>query len=210
MCISWQWPAWALWITLLPFLIANDHWLGTFGPGVGFFVYAGPPLGYVLFAAAVATLQTKFKYVNQHGSAAPAFFRRLARIIPYVVVNAGMFPHQLSAFMEGLFGPMHCEFERTPKAATVIAAGPLPARPARRPSKPASGLPVRGPYLATEVAYVFSQLAWFGIFVADGLLLAALGAGWLAACVAGVGVASYLPDLFTRRTPLGQPSTGPA
>jgi cellulose synthase/poly-beta-1,6-N-acetylglucosamine synthase-like glycosyltransferase len=210
MCISWQWPAWALWITLLPFLIANDHWLGAFGPGIGFFVYAGPPLAYVLFAAAVATLQSKFKYFHQPGPAVRGFFRRLARIVPYIVVNAGMFPHQLSAFMEGLFGPMHCEFERTPKAATVIAAGPNPVRREARSPKRAGGLQIRGPYLATEAAYVFSQLAWFVIFLADGLLLAALGAGWLAACVAGIGVASYLPNLFTRRTPLAQTSPEPA
>jgi cellulose synthase/poly-beta-1,6-N-acetylglucosamine synthase-like glycosyltransferase len=35
MCISWQWPAWALWITLLPLMIRTDLWFGSFGVGVG-------------------------------------------------------------------------------------------------------------------------------------------------------------------------------
>jgi hypothetical protein len=201
MCISWQWATWALWVALLPFLIANGYWFGELGNGVGFLAYAGPPLAYVLFAGLLATLETKEKYAGPNGDRAPGFTRRAMRIVPYIVINAGMFPHHLSAFLEGLFGPMHGEFERTPKVATITSSTAGPARPARS-ARPlpmrAGGLQVRAPYLAAETAYVATQMVWVSVFLVEGQVLAALGAGWLAMCVAGIGVASYLPNLFTR------------
>jgi hypothetical protein len=197
MCIPWQWPAWALWIIVFPFLVVNGDWAGAESLSLGLLIYAAPPVAYVVFALAIATLETKRKYADQHGARAPGLFRRLARIGPYIVVNAGMFPHHLSAFIEGLFGPMHGVFERTPKAASVVAPGsdrPREAKPA--PKRRAGGLQFRPPYVATESAYVVSQLAWVAIFVAEGLHLAAIGAAWLAVCVAGIGVASYFPNLL--------------
>ena len=42
MCISWQWPLWALWLTLLPLLIFTDLWFGALGigPGVALYLFA--------------------------------------------------------------------------------------------------------------------------------------------------------------------------
>ncbi len=39
MCVSWQWPAWAAWITLLPLLIFNGYWFGVFGTAAGVALY---------------------------------------------------------------------------------------------------------------------------------------------------------------------------
>jgi len=196
MCVSWQWPLWAVWITILPFLILSGAWLGALGTGIGLLVYVVPTLACAVFAGVVATVETKHTYADRPGLRAPSLGRRLARMVPYMVVNAGMLPHHLSAFAEGLFGPLHGEFERTPKAATVTAAVPDPARPTRsRPPPRAVRVAVRAPYLATEAAYFTSQLAWAVLFLADGLLLAALGAGWLAASVGAIGIASYAPTV---------------
>jgi hypothetical protein len=167
--------------------------------GVALFIYGSPALVYVLVAGLIATLETEKKYAGQHGNAAPGFRKRIARLVPYIFINTGMFPHHLCAFLEGLFGPMHGEFERTPKAATVIAPTSESApKPKPKPkSKRAGGLQIRGLYLTTEVTYVATQLVWTFVFITEGLMVAAVGAGWLALCVAGIGFASYLPNLFT-------------
>jgi cellulose synthase/poly-beta-1,6-N-acetylglucosamine synthase-like glycosyltransferase len=198
MCISWQWPMWALWVAMFPFLIASGCWFGEAGPLVGFLVYVAPPLGYVLFAGLLATLETRRKYAGQDGADSGNVSRRLARIIPYVVINSGMFPHHLVAFLEGLFGPMHGEFERTPKVATVISpvAGSAP-KTAPRPMR-AGGLQVRGPYVTAEGAFIGTQLVWVSVFLAQELTTAALVAGWLAACIAGIALASYLPNFISK------------
>jgi hypothetical protein len=205
MCISWQWPAWALWMVMFPFLIAGGCWFGEAGVAAGFFAYVFPPLGFVLLAGLLATLETRRKYAGRDGVGGGIDGRRLARIIPYMVINAGMLPHHLIAFLEGLFGPMHGEFERTPKVATVIAgtAGTAPAAPPPR-SRP-GGLRVRGTYVTAEGAFIVTQLVWVFVFLAEGLVAAALLAGWLAACIAAITVASYLPNFLpvpaTRPTP---------
>ena len=120
MCISWQWPAWALWLTMLPLLIFTDLWFGALGPGVGLALYLLPTVLWLFVSTTVASLETKHTYRERLTLA--TFRRRVARIAPYVVINTGMLPHQFSAFAEGLFGTMHSEFERTPKAASVTGA----------------------------------------------------------------------------------------
>ncbi len=207
MCISWQWPVWALWVAMFPFLIANGLWFGQVGMGVGFLVYVVPPLGYVLFAGLVATFETRWKYAGRDGSEGGTIGKRLSRIIPYVVINSGMFPHHLIAFLEGLFGPMHGEFERTPKVATVISptAGSAP-KTMPRPLR-AGGLQVRGPYVTAEGAFIATQLVWVSVFLAEGLIAAALVAGWLAACIAGITLASYLPNVLPAQ--VVRPTTTP-
>ena len=117
MCISWQWPAWAFWVTTLPFMVYTDHWFGSLSFGVGVSLYMLPTALWAVAVATMASLETKHTY---HGGITPATFReRFARIVPYLVINTGMLPHQFSSFAEGLFGPLHSEFERTPKAASV-------------------------------------------------------------------------------------------
>jgi hypothetical protein len=87
-----------------------------------------------------------------------------------------MLAHQLSAFTEGLFGPMHSEFERTPKAASV--AGSPPARASRRYT-----VKVHWPYVLAEAFFVAYQFACTALFLAHGLVLAAIGTAYIGACV---------------------------
>ncbi len=119
MCISWQWPAWAVWLSTFPFLIYTDHWFGSLGFAIGVSLYVLPTLLWAVVVAVAASLETKHTYEDV---VTPATFReRFRRVFPYLVINTGMLPHQFSSFAEGLFGPMHSEFERTPKAASVTA-----------------------------------------------------------------------------------------
>lgn len=120
-CISWQWPLWAGWITIFPFLIAHNMWVGSRDLGLALLFYLAPPLTFAGFAALVATVETKSTYARGGGRKASGVVQRLARVFPYLVVNAGMLPHHLCAFLEGLFGPMHVAFERTPKTSAVTA-----------------------------------------------------------------------------------------
>jgi hypothetical protein len=176
MCISWQWPAWALWITLLPLLISTDLWLGAFGLGAGVALYLLPTVVWLLVSTTIATLETKHTYPEPLGAA--TFVRRFARIVPYVGINTGMLPHQFSAFTEGLFGAMHSEFERTPKAASVSGDA--------RNSKPKQRYTVKvhWPYVFAEAFFIAYQLAWTGLFLLHGLHVAAVGTAYVGACVA--------------------------
>jgi cellulose synthase/poly-beta-1,6-N-acetylglucosamine synthase-like glycosyltransferase len=192
MCISWQWPVWAMWIVVFPFLIANGLSLAELDPGAALLAYAVPPLAFAVFAGLVATVETRSTYMDGAGRIRTSTRRRLARLIPYLVINAGMLPHHICAFAEGLFGPLHSEFERTPKTASVTAPPPgarltsssgLLRRAKRRPARPA--------YIAVEVALVLMQLAWVSLFVARGMLVAAAGAAWLVLCVAVLRVAPH-------------------
>jgi cellulose synthase/poly-beta-1,6-N-acetylglucosamine synthase-like glycosyltransferase len=177
MCISWQWPAWALWLTMLPLLIFTDLWFGALGTGAAVALYLLPTLAWLLVAAALASLETKHTYPERVSVA--AFARRFARIVPYVVINTGMLPHQFSAFTEGLFGALHSEFERTPKAASV--AGSPPAHASRRYT-----VKVHWPYVLAEAFFVAYQFAWTTLFLTHGLVLAAVGTTYIGACVASL------------------------
>jgi hypothetical protein len=86
------------------------------------------------------------------------------------VINTGMLPHQCSAFTEGLFGPMHSEFERTPKKATVTSGAPL-IDLRDRPAAPKA-------YVVAEAWYVAHQLAWAALFAANGFWFCAVGAAY--------------------------------
>jgi cellulose synthase/poly-beta-1,6-N-acetylglucosamine synthase-like glycosyltransferase len=177
MCISWQWAAWALWLTMLPLLIFTDLWFGALGTGAGVALYLLPTVLWLLVATTMASLETKHTYPERIGLA--TFRRRFARIVPYVVINTGMLAHQFSAFTEGLFGAMHSEFERTPKAASVTGS-PRPKAKRRYSVK------VHWPYVLAEAFFVAYQLAWTTLFLADGLLLAAIGTTYIGACVASL------------------------
>lgn len=176
MCIAWQWPAWCLWALSFPLAITSGLWLGALGTTVGFVAYVGPTIAWLGLASVIASIETRYTYAD-HGEPG-SLGRRLRRVVPYVVVNTGMLPHQTSAFAEGLSGPMHSEFERTPKAGDVSApAAGAPSRAAR----------ARRPYVVAEVLYVAYQVLWVGIFAREGLLLCAVGAAFMAACVTHVG-----------------------
>jgi cellulose synthase/poly-beta-1,6-N-acetylglucosamine synthase-like glycosyltransferase len=190
MCIAWQWPVWAIWTMTLPLIIYTGHWFGSFGPVVGVVLYLAPTALWAVTAAAMASLETKHTY---SAALTPTTFgRRFGRIGPYLFLNTGMLPHQLSSFAEGLFGRLHSEFERTPKAATVTDASPVDAitgagAPAAPTAKKVYSVRIHWPYVLTETYYVVFQLAWAVVFAVNGLVLCAIGAGYLAAgvlCVA--------------------------
>lgn len=175
MCVAWQWPAWALWVLVLPFLIAQDLWFGVLHPAVGVALYLLPGLLWTLTVAVLASLETRHTYPAPRTPAAVA--RQVARVFPHLVLTTGMLPHQFSAFVEGLFGSMHGEFERTPKVATVTADPRTPA-PTRR-------YPVRVPWpqVLTEAVFVALQVGWAVLFAVRGLWWCAVGATFVGGCV---------------------------
>ncbi len=190
-CISWQWPLWTLWVTLLPVLIASGLWLGSLGLAAALLAYVVPPLLFAVLAGVLATAQTRHGQGSHRGSA----LRRCGRILPYLVVHTGMVPHHFCAFVEGLFGPMHAEFERTPKTASVTAtaaARPAVAAPLAAAAPAAGARPGRHAYRVTEAVFVGAQLAWLVCFAAQGLWLAMLGAAWVVGCVGGLRLAPRL------------------
>lgn len=164
MGIPWQWPLWAMWIVLLPALIHAGLWFGGGDAWTGFALYLAPMLAWTILATVLAAVETPGRGIG----------RRLLRVLPYVGVSTGMLPHQVSAFVEGLAGPMHSEFERTPKK----GAGTARVRSAVR---------IHWPYVVTEGCFLLYQLTWGVVFLATGAVWPALGALFVAACIATVG-----------------------
>ena len=184
MCIPWQWPAWALWITMMPFMIYTDHWFGSLGVGVGLVLYVLPTALWIAVSATMASIETKHTYPGQ--ITPMSVLAQLRRVVPYLLINTGMLPHQFSAFAEGLFGPMHSEFERTPKFASVTASsGPGESRRGAEVTKRTKrySVKVHWPYLLTEAGFVAYQIAWIALFAVNGLVWCALGAAYMTACV---------------------------
>lgn len=89
-----------------------------------------------------------------------------------------MLPHQFSSFAEGLFGPLHSEFERTPKAGTA-------ATPVKR--RRSHAVKVHWPYVLTEAFFVVYQLGWAVVFATSGFVLCTIGAVYVASCVVYLG-----------------------
>jgi hypothetical protein len=187
MCNSWQWPLWTIWITILPFLIYTGHWFGSVGGTVGHLMYMLPPTLWAAVAAILASLETKHTYAPNMTPAAVS--RRIGRLFPFLVVNTGMLAHQFSSFAEGLFGAMHSEFERTPKAASVTSSSRKPdsdegtSHCTSIPAKRTHSVKIRWPYVLAEACLVAYQLAWTVLFAYNGLVLGAIGAGYIAVCV---------------------------
>jgi hypothetical protein len=179
MCISWQWPAWALWLIALPFMIHIGHWVGSLGFAVAVAVYVLPTALWALASATAASLETKHTY--REGITPATFLERFGRIFPQLLINTGMLPHQFSSFAEGLFGPLHSEFERTPKAGTAPAKAKAPV------AKKTYAVKVHWPYVLTEAFFVAYQLGWGVCFAMNGLALCAIGAFCVAACVVYLG-----------------------
>jgi hypothetical protein len=155
-------------------MIHTGHWFGSLGITAGVLIYFLPASLFAVLAAAAASLETKHTYP---GSITPATFcRRFARVLPYLGLSAGMLPHQFSSFAEGLFGSLHSEFERTPKAgaATDTASCPPPGT---------SRAKIRRPYVLTEAFFVVYQFAWAALLAASGLVWCALGAAFMASSV---------------------------
>jgi hypothetical protein len=75
--------------------------------------------------AALASLQTK--HTAPVACLAESSCAASGSLVPYMVINTGMLPHQFSSFLEGLFGGLRSEFERTPKAAACDEVTERPA-----------------------------------------------------------------------------------
>jgi cellulose synthase/poly-beta-1,6-N-acetylglucosamine synthase-like glycosyltransferase len=196
MCIPWQWPAWALWVLVLPHAIATGHWFGSTGLGSGLLLYLVPTVLWAAVATITASTRTLHTYPDPPKGA--ELRRRVARVVPYLVLNAGMLPHQLCAFAEGLFGPMHGEFERTPKTAAVTAGAATPNVAAVRRDAPRRyAVRIHWPYVLAEAWFVAHQAAWITIFLSRGLVLCAVGAAAMAGCV--LRLAWYYGDHLGRR-----------
>lgn len=208
MCISWQWALWALWLTVLPFLIVSELWFGALGTTFGVLVYLAPSTLWLVAATVVASVETRHSYRTP--LTRRVLLSRLARVVPYTIINTGMLPHQFSAFSEGAFGPLHGEFERTPKAATITASSDSqsPATSiAPQPVPRRAVVKVHLPYVAAEAFFIGYQLCWAVLFASRGLWTCAVGALFLATCVAGL--AWFYGDhvgrrLFVFRAPVGR------
>jgi cellulose synthase/poly-beta-1,6-N-acetylglucosamine synthase-like glycosyltransferase len=181
MCIPWQWPLWALWIMLLPSLIMTGTWLGALDTGLGVAVYLAPMSVWLLLVGVIATVETRHTYAEaltwRNG------LRRVARIVPYAVINTGMLAHQFMAVVEGTFGPLNSEFERTPKAATVTVESAASHSPRPRRS---DAVKVHWPYVVAEGFFVVHQAIWSVRLATTGLWVPAIGSAVTGACVAGI------------------------
>lgn len=185
MCISWQWPVWMLWILMLPFLIHNSSWFGAVDSVLGLFIYLVPSVIWLSISASAASLETRHTY--QERLTVSSFLKRAARIFPQVIISTGMLPHQFSAFIEGLFGSLDSEFERTPKAATMSGVAKRPSATRKR-----YRVKIHWPYVLAELFFVLFQVAWAIVFFGVGLFWCGIAAAFLAVCV--VYVAFFYGD----------------
>ena len=62
MCISWQWPTWAIWVMTLPMMIHTGHWFGSLGTAIGVLLYLLPTAFFTVLAATLASVETKHTY----------------------------------------------------------------------------------------------------------------------------------------------------
>lgn len=184
MCISWQWPLWAIWMLVLPFAILTGLWLGVLNPWVGLAVYLIPSAVWLTVSGAVTALETKHTYAEPLTRA--SFLERFGRILPLAALGTGMLAHQVNAFAEGLFGPLHSEFERTPKAASVTRQDAPFNPPATRhvlAGRKIDHVKVHWPYVLSELFFIIYQLVWAVHFASSGLYWSALAATLVAGCV---------------------------
>jgi cellulose synthase/poly-beta-1,6-N-acetylglucosamine synthase-like glycosyltransferase len=208
MCIGWQWPLWFVWIAIFPFLIAEGLSLATWNGSVALAVYLAPPLLFAFLSCLAATLESRLGYRRDDGSLRISTGKRLLRAFPYLVINAGMLPLHLCAFVEGLFGPMHAEFERTPKTAAVSGDSKPTAVQAAKPAKAPARKIQRPAYALTEALLVVVQLCWITLFALSGYETAAATAVWLVFGIAVLRLAPPVAAWISRLTSFPQKNIG--
>ena len=135
MCISWQWPVWALWITMLPFADPHRPLVRLLRPGRGCrpLRAAHGAVGRRRRGAGIARDQAHLRR-----RLTPATFRaRFARIVP---VPRDQHRHASPPVQRrsprACSARLHSEFERTPKAASVTTRSTAPGRRRRRRRTP--------------------------------------------------------------------------
>jgi cellulose synthase/poly-beta-1,6-N-acetylglucosamine synthase-like glycosyltransferase len=183
MCISWQWPLWAIWMLVVPFAILTGLWLGALNPQLGLAIYLIPSALWLTVSGVITARETKYTYAEPLDRT--SFWSRFGRVVPLAAIGTGMLAHQVNAFAEGLFGPLNSEFERTPKAASVThgethntpAAGRAPV------FKKIDQVKVHWPYVLGELFFITYQLVWAVHFASSGLYWSALAATLVAGCV---------------------------
>jgi hypothetical protein len=182
MCISWQWPLWAVWMLVLPFAVLTGHWLGAFGPEWGVAAYLLPSALWLALSGAITALATQYTYAEP--LTPTRFLGRFGRVFPLAALSTGMLAHQVTAFAEGLFGPLHSEFERTPKAASVTRRDvPLNSPAAGRSgARTIDEVKVHWPYVLSELFFVGYQVIWAVLFAISGITWGALAATLVACC----------------------------
>jgi cellulose synthase/poly-beta-1,6-N-acetylglucosamine synthase-like glycosyltransferase len=190
--ISWQWFLWTVWILVLPFLIATGMWLGALRMELAVAAYVFPPLFFAVFAGMIAANEARPTYALQGRNGWQARLARMGRVVPYMILNTGMMPHHFCAFLEGMLGPLHAEFVRTPKTAST-GAGASP--------KPRAKAKLKDPaYLKFELFFCITLAAWAVFFVHAGQAFAAFWSLWILACVAGLRAAPALAAFFAKDT----------
>lgn len=189
--ICWQWFLWTLWIMVLPFLIATGLWLGALGMELAVAAYVFPPLFFAVLAGTIAANESRPTYALQGRNGWPARLARMGRVVPYMILNTGMMPHHFCAFVEGMIGPLHAEFVRTPKTASVGAgAAAKAARPKSRVKDPS--------YLKFEMFFCLTLLIWAGFFIHAEQIFAAFWSLWIFACVTGLRAAPALAAILAK------------
>lgn len=181
MCISWQWPLWALWMLGLPVMVYTGHWYCVLSPAVGVGFYLLPSLIWLVLSATLASLETRHTYAEP--LTVSTFLGRVARVIPNAVISTGMLPHQFSAFCEGLFGPMSSEFERTPKGASVALQKSASAAEVKLAARRAYKVKIHRPYVLTELFFCAYFVAWAMLFASIGLIWCTVIAGYMASSI---------------------------
>lgn len=181
MMIPWQWPAWMCWLLILPPLIYSGLWFGGLGTIGAVAVYLVPTKLFLIMMAVIASIETRHSYPTRR-------FRdvlgRTFRVVPYAIISTGMLPHQFSAFIEGLLGPLHSEFERTPKTASISVSDASGASASQAAAKRRQAVKIHWPYVGFELFFLAYQAGWALLFAFSGLWWPAIGATGLALCVA--------------------------
>jgi cellulose synthase/poly-beta-1,6-N-acetylglucosamine synthase-like glycosyltransferase len=189
--ISWQWFLWTVWIMVLPFLIAAGLWVGALGTELAVAAYVFPPLFFAVFSGTIAANEARPTYALQGRNGWRARLMRMLRVVPYMILNTGMMPHHFCAFIEGMLGPLHAEFVRTPKTASTGAGGG--AKPTRRKRQIKDAA-----YLKFEMFFCITLAAWAGFFIHAGQAFAAFWSLWILACVTGLRAAPAIAALFAK------------
>lgn len=200
--ISWQWFLWTIWIMVLPFLIASGMWLGALGMEYAVAAYVFPPLFFAVFAGTIAANEARLTYALQDRNGWAARAARMGRVVPYMILNTGMMPHHFCAFLEGMLGPLHAEFVRTPKTASTGAPGAGRGAATRGPRK-AKIKDIA--YLKFELFFCLTLIAWAAYFIHAGQAFAAFWSLWILACVAGLRAAPALHAAFLAKEPADAP-----
>jgi cellulose synthase/poly-beta-1,6-N-acetylglucosamine synthase-like glycosyltransferase len=116
MLIASQWLVWGIWVLMTPWLLSFGLLLpkGELVCFQSFSIYVAPTLAWAIVMTIIASLQTRRTYNREGHFSRVRGLLRMARLLPYLVIQAGMLPHQVCSFLHG-FVVLGGEFEKTPK-----------------------------------------------------------------------------------------------